>query len=134
MLIPTGMPGMQCRHLSVPPLHLVRARVHVRVALISHIYGSRDCQIMSERTCQCYVNQSQDYQRPCQSHTCQSHTCQSHIIRAGIVKDYIRAYFHRQDCQRLCQSHTCQSHVNQNGIVRPYQSRTCHSKVAMNTR
>ena len=119
-------------------LNLVRARVHVRVAHVSHIYRSRDCQIMSEHTCQSDVNQSWDSRRPCQRpcprHTCQSHTCPSHIIRAGIVRDYIRAYFHSWDCQIHCQSHNCQSHINQTGIVRPHQSRTCHSRVAMNTR
>jgi len=41
----------QCRLL-----HLVRARVQVRVALVSHIYRSRDCQIRSELTSQSYVN------------------------------------------------------------------------------
>jgi len=115
-------------------LHLVRARVHVRVALVSHIYRSQDCQIMSELTWHSSVNQSRDCQRPCHSHTCQGHTCQSHMIRAGIVRDYIRVYFHSWDCQRLCQSRTCQSHMNQTKIVRPYQSCTCHSRVAMNTR
>jgi hypothetical protein len=97
-------------------LHLIRAGLHVRVTLVSHIYRRWDCQIMSERSCQSYVNQCQNYERPCQSHT-----CQSHIIRAVIVRDYIRAYFHSQDCQGLFQSHTGQSHINQTRIVRPYQ-------------
>jgi len=110
-------------------LHLVWVRVHVRVALVSHICHSWDCYSISEHTCQNCINQSRAWQR-----WYQSHTCQSHIIRAKIVRDYIRAYFHSRDCERLGQSHTCQSRINQTGIVSPYYSHPCHSWVAMYTR
>jgi len=115
------------------PLHLVRARVHVRVSLVTHIYRSWDCQIMSEGTWQSDVNQSRDSQTPSLSHTCPSRTCQSHIITARIVRDYVRWYFHSWDYLRLCQSHICWSHIIQTVLVRPFESRTCHSRVLMNT-
>ena len=142
--------------------HCVTAGAHDRVALVSDICRSQDCQIMSEHTCQSHVNWSRDCQRPCQSHTCQSHKCPSNSIRAGIfrdydkahfhswdylrpwqshtchsariVRDYVGAHFHSWNYQRLCQTNSWQSHMNQTGIVGPYQSHTCHTKVAMNPR
>jgi len=44
----------------------IRARVHVRVVLVSHMYRSWDCPIMSEHWCQRHVYQSRDWQKPCQ--------------------------------------------------------------------
>ena len=90
----------------------IRARVHVRVTLVSHIYTIQNCQIISERTCQSHVYQSQycqrlcqkPCQRPCLSYACKSHTCQNdtsqgkydeariHWLQPGL-SDHSRAMF-----------------------------------------
>jgi hypothetical protein len=63
----------------------IRARLNIRVTIVSYIDYSWESQIMSERTCLSKIYKIQY----CQSNTCQSHTCQSHINQTMIVRDDI---------------------------------------------
>jgi hypothetical protein len=63
----------------------IRARLNIRVTIVSYIDYSWESQIMSERTCLSKIYKIQY----CQSNTCQSHTCQSHINQTMIVRDNI---------------------------------------------
>ena len=147
-----GPSTTQCNHV-----HIVRANVHHRVTVVSHIYCSWNFPIMSECTCHSHFNQMQDCWRPCQSYTCQSHTCQSHtcqshtcqshtcqsqVIKAGIISDYVRTYFHSRNYLRRGQSHTCprggivsnniKAYIHSWDCQRLCESHTCQSHINQN--
>lgn len=88
------LPGVQS-HFFLIILEAIRARVYVRVELVSHIYWSYEYQFLSKCTSQSHFYQKwycqRTSQKPCQISTYQSHTCQSQN-------------YHSWNCQRQCQS------------------------------
>jgi len=107
----------------------IKARVRDSITLVSRLYYGRDCQWCQSTDLRAMFIRARIVTEPVKAIL-----DRATLINTGIVKDYVRAYFHSRVYQSLCQNLTCWSHINQTGIVRWYHSHTSHSRVAMNTR